>query len=91
MSKAILVIDLPDGYGEITDNKATVNLRNWKLDTSLIVCNVPLKPMPKKREYWSVADDTKRYRDGWNACIDEILGEQDENNVHIDNSSADGS
>lgn len=42
--KAMLVINVPESYGEITDNKATVNLKNWKLDTSLYICNVPVRP-----------------------------------------------
>lgn len=74
--KAILVIDMPKGYGKITDNKATVNLKNWKLNTSFIVCNVPLKPMPEKyTDMLSYDSDT--FERGWNDCIDEILGEEE--------------
>lgn len=40
----------------------------------------PLKPLPQKRELEesgnSLIDDCKEYyTDGWNECIDEILGE----------------
>ena len=73
--KAILVINLPDGYGEIIDNKATFKLKNWKLDTSLTVCNVSLKPLPEKEECDSYMMPLHDYCLGWNDCLDEILGE----------------
>lgn len=47
--KAILVIDFPNGYGDVDDNKAIVTLRNGKLGTSLGIYNVPLKPMPQRQ------------------------------------------
>lgn len=34
-----------------------------------------LRPMPKKKEKYSLMGDNSAGRvDGWNACIDEILG-----------------
>ena len=76
--KAILVIDIPDGYGDIYDNKAVVTLRNGKLGTSLGIYNVPLKPIPKKRdnnEEWLNEYHRDDYADGWNACLNEIFGD----------------
>lgn len=35
----------------------------------------PLKPIPPRREY---ADESKVYKAGWNECLDEILGEENE-------------
>ena len=82
MSKAILVIDMPDGcrecplcgedhmtyrdYCRITDQYIwTLDKPDW----------CPLKLMPKKMEgndsiYYQWGD----YEDGWNHCIDSILG-----------------
>ena len=78
--KAILVIDIPDGYGDIYDNKAVVTLRNGKLGTSLGIYNVPLKPMPEKYELYDLNEQPEEILAnaeaiGWNDCIDEITGE----------------
>ena len=74
--KAILVIDVPSDYGDIADNKAIVTLRNDKLGTSLRIHNVPLKPMPKKKETDSTGTIEeymlKGYDRGWNDCLKEI-------------------
>lgn len=78
--KAILVVDIPDGYGDVYDNKAVLTLRNGKLGTSLGIYNVPLKPLPQKKEetfaYWIAnCNDPESYINGFNACLEEITGE----------------
>lgn len=76
--KAILVIDFPNGYGDVDDNKAVVTLRNGKLGTSLGIYNVPLKPMPQPKGYIDAIEqyltekDCAMFTDGWNACLEEI-------------------
>lgn len=54
--KAILVIEIPNGYGDIADNKAIVTLRNGKLGTSLGIYNVPLRPMTLRIEEAMILD-----------------------------------
>lgn len=83
--KAVLVVDIPNGYGDIADNKAIVTLRNSKLGTSLGIYNVPLKPLPKaKTREEEIAKDPFNedlfygdYIRGWNECLDEITGAED--------------
>lgn len=79
--KAILIVNVPNGYGEITDNEATICLKNWKLDTMLTICNVPLKPMPQKKILMKFEGrENKEYEGlvrGYNKCINEILGEEE--------------
>lgn len=82
--KAILVIDVDDKYlgKEISIIKFA--------DNNAIYCSEELKPLPPKitKEYWTCEDGTERYDAKWrkceargyNACIDEILGGDDENN-----------
>ena len=78
--KAVLVVDIPDGYGDVYDNKAIVTLKNGKLGTSLGIYNVPLKPVPeyKKPKNPDETWEELHTRWGWNACVDEILGEENE-------------
>lgn len=38
----------------------------------------PLKPMPEKKPEYLSINSEKGYCDGWNACIDEICGEETE-------------
>ena len=84
MSKSILVIDTPDScdkcplfHGYYTDmacgdNNYGINYpypkdfrQNW----------CPLKELPKQREIFNHCDDyLNGIDDGWNNCIDEILG-----------------
>lgn len=74
--KAILVVEMPNGYGDIADNKAVVTLRNGKLGTSLGIYNVPLKPLPKALSVNEDEDDVSQAIGiGWNACLEEITGE----------------
>lgn len=75
--KALVILECEDctydeieefGVDEIQLNKKGGGCFLWNNGFKIV-------PMPNKQNYWSVADDTKRYHDGWNACIDEILGE----------------
>ncbi len=81
--KAILVVDIPDGYGDVGDNKAIVTLHNGKLGTSLGIYNVPLKSVPQPKGYidaieWYLTEkDCTMFTDGWNACIGAIIGDTD--------------
>ncbi len=75
--KAILVIDVDDEYiyKEVSLIKFT--------DDNAIYCNKKLKPMPQKRilphhmvDYTNYGEEPW-FTDGFNACIDEILGEEE--------------
>lgn len=87
MSKAILVIDMPKNCREcpLAKNESIVleeaynclPKRKWVTDRE---CEsrpnwCPLKEVPQKQENLP----TNIYREGWNACIDEILKGSEEN------------
>lgn len=84
MSKAVLVMDMPEKCEEC---KSTDPYENWCPFHGYISMeeysikkpdDCPLKPMlEKKPEYLSINSE-KGYCDGWNACIDEICGEERE-------------
>lgn len=85
--KAILVIDIPDKldylhlYLEGRILYTTEEDIGFKYLKELSLC--VLKPMPRKNQgkFWhnSIGKENT-YVCGWNACVDEILGEQDELN-----------
>ena len=86
MSKSVLVIDTPKSCencymlshnycnfqclitGELIEK--STNKPDW----------CPLKPLPEKKEYIVPIDNVEAQKDiiavGWNACIDEITGEE---------------
>ena len=65
--KALIVIDIPEDHLVVTLNDLYERLNGYKCD---------LKPMPEKKEDGYPNDDyTIGKADGWNACLDEILGE----------------
>ena len=79
MSKSILVIDTPENcavcrlkiglYCKENGNSIAKYFYNDKPNWC------PLKPMPQSGN--SLIDDCKEYyTDGWNDCLDEILGEE---------------
>ena len=86
MSKAILVIDMPKSCADcpLAQNDSDYglccfevgilydNVRDYKNRRS---DDCPLKPMPEKELDWNDGED--EYITGFNACIDEILGEQE--------------
>lgn len=83
MSKAILVIDVEDI--DIENTQATyIELQCNDQTRQISLINHWLKPMPEKKHNnggYRVIDGTEwfydsEHDDGWNACIDEILGEE---------------
>lgn len=80
MSKALIVIDVPD-HLDITQFKVDCKLINKvyinypSMDNKLL----DLKPIPKEQHAkWIWGDDD--FQRGWNACIDKILGGENEHN-----------
>lgn len=95
MSKAILVMDMPEScfYCDCCHTKPYDN--KYKIDGEKF-CGIlnedvgayyyhggekpefcPLRETPKQREIFNNCDDyLNGIDDGWNACIDEILGEK---------------
>lgn len=82
--KAILVIDMPNSCIECTCsdfNKQNVcqilvkpiDDETEGLDGKPDWC--PLKPVPEKQIYYTLNDYDNASMDGWNECIDTILGE----------------
>lgn len=70
MSKAILVVDVDDKYldKEVSLIKFT--------DGNAICCSEKLKPVPKQLDP-GISDEYVNYCQGFNDCIDEILGEEE--------------
>lgn len=82
MSKSILVIDTPKSCSEcriFNSDFYTCQLVFGELyeETKKGIRheNCPLKPLPE-RKYYSDGDDI-RYVDGYEDCLDEILGEKE--------------
>lgn len=78
--KAILVIDLPNDLDNSLDEiKADITVLSKDTRKSMLYLkykNIALKPMPQKKEIeWSDSFGKHNYRRGFNACLDEILGE----------------
>lgn len=81
MDKAILVIDMPDScrrcmcyvLGESNNFCSVTKFAIFDGSTKPHHC--PLKPVPERMEgNDSVYYQWGNYEDGWNHCIDEILG-----------------
>ena len=88
--KAILVIDKLPNDIDITELRI-----NYQIDLygdEIYRGRDTLRPMPKKIQVWRIAkiladnveeemnSNQTRYARGWNDCLDEILGEKNENN-----------
>jgi len=70
--KAILVIDMPSNCKDCNKLVRKGCLKgDYRKEQRPKVC--PLKPLPQKIEGYIDYE----YGDGWNACIDEILGEEE--------------
>ena len=75
--KAILVIDMPtncnkcevkcDGYTAKQYAEKGITRPNW----------CPLRPLPDEKEdlFYPCNEYVRAVNEGWNACLDEILGE----------------
>ena len=81
--KAILILDMPECCGKCTIRlKGEPNEWCWVLKHGLDDISkkpnwCPLKPIPDKQEAkWCYGNDY--YQRGWNACIEKILGEENE-------------
>lgn len=72
--KAILVINAPDNINFEKLERARISFYN-KDTGNFIYRNARLKPMPKRFEPTIMTDYCLGNADGWNACIDEILGD----------------
>lgn len=76
--KAILVVDIPDDlkYEELYCNGEIRYTSEFNTGSVFLqeIYRGLLKPMPEKELIWNDNDD---YQMGWNACIDEILGEEE--------------
>ena len=78
--RSTLVIDTPDkckncplSYWGI-DGLNCKPLRKMIEDDKPDWC--PLRPLPQKRETWNEMEfEVSEYAVGWNACIDEIIGD----------------
>lgn len=86
--KAILIIDVPEKW-EIKDIETLIiRLGNAKLKQETSYKNISLKSIPIKKmteslvyangEVYMRQNCFTEYDKGWNACIDEILGEKNE-------------
>ena len=81
MAKSILIMDMPEScdmcdFTEMANGKLYCGIPGCgKLADDYIACRAewcPLKPIPEKRDMRFLDDASEYYRQGWNACIDEI-------------------
>lgn len=84
MSKAILVLDIDEKL--FKSNVSSISFENR--ETIFFMKDIKLKPIPKKRGNITLTERTQDIDmikwqlenlligTGWNACIDEILGEE---------------
>ena len=84
MSKAILVMDMPkhclecpmrNDYDDCVVQSEEQNDKGCTWELLRKTC--PLREVPEKQEDLP----TNIYRDGWNACIDRILGGSEEHDI----------
>lgn len=83
MSKAVLVIDMPEScdmcdFTDMVNGKMYCGVpRCGELAEDYISCRpdwCPLRPMPEKQNNDNLMDEyMDGYDFGWNSCIDEIL------------------
>ena len=77
--KALAIIDI----GDNTCDGLIIEYKIGDLETEMIIQTgvEKLKPMPKKREIeWTDSFGKHNFKKGFNVCIDEILGENNEVN-----------
>ena len=90
MGKAVLVMDMPESCSKCMFLYEFCGIKNCNLmnvmyggasrlsQHNFTKCRhekCPLRPVPEKKEKYSLMGDNSAGRvDGWNTCIDEILG-----------------
>ena len=81
--KAILVMDMPSSCMECTLCKNMSDNCNYCMATNKIIVDVeskthccPLRLMPSKKSN-AIGTNYQRFVKGYNACIDEILGDKE--------------
>lgn len=75
--KAILVVDMPNGY-PIEELRVWAEISCYG-ETLSTYHNKELKPMPSKKvPDGNETDEIYGCYVGWNACIDEMIGEEDD-------------
>ena len=80
MSKAILVIDMPDNCSscplavETVHNYDACCITGCRIISNGKFSNCPLRPIPEKSESHSPSDYWVGYDDGFNTCLSEIVG-----------------
>lgn len=87
--KAVLVIDMPNNCYDCQYCRFDARRYNFRgcvltdtdvQDGTIDICTevhscCPLKPTPKLKQHKDEIDYEYGYIDGWNACIDAIMGE----------------
>lgn len=67
MKKGIILVDVPDDYNFKDNLCIEISGTNYKFH---------IRPLPEKVEYSSRQDiSTELITEGWNACLNTILGE----------------
>ena len=76
MSKAILVLDMPDSCSDCPlHNYHFCNVTGEPIDEDIIPDHCLLKEAPEKELLW-YENDNDDYWLGWNHCVDYILDEE---------------
>lgn len=87
MSKAILVMDMPESCDmcnliEMVNGKMYCGVKGCgRCTEDYIICRpdwCPLREEPQKKELYLCINNEKGYCEGYNACIDEILNTGDD-------------
>ena len=86
--KAVLVMDMPeccdkcfmlDDSGDYPMCRFTQEIRGYNFRTrERKMDRCPLRPMPEKDYECFLRDWSKGYQEGWNRCIDIIMGVEEE-------------
>jgi len=79
MCKAVVVVDLPEGYNA-EDCVVEVKVKHDNVVMSKYETN--LRPLPEKKDYpefdaQGYSEYEAQYCDGYNDCVDMITGERD--------------
>ena len=82
MSKAILVIDMPDSCDDCdfcyySDGRVPICFyKSWVIDEPKAKPDwCPLKPTPEKDEEYHLLEWSAGYKKGWNDCVNYVVSE----------------